>query len=159
MGYRVASSSSSCRLNPPGLHGVSQVTKHIHHEHPHPLPLVGVKALIERLPCISELFQVSGALGQGISSPMQEGNGIDRKRLVIEPLFHPTLFARGRSYRVAGALDSLYGERRFAPCGFSCASLGGVETSPVTASSNCSSLTGFDSTGACFKEAGRPARP
>ena len=35
----------------------------------------------------------------------------------------------------------------------------GPETVPVMAASNCSSLTGLDSTGACLKRSGNPARP
>ena len=114
----VVSASSPDGLRPPSLHGLSQVTKYIHHEHPHPLPLVRVKALIERLPCISELFQASAALGQGISSRMQEGDRIDRKRLMIEPLFR-IVEPRSRICALARIASSTAGQY-FCCSGVSC---------------------------------------
>jgi hypothetical protein len=38
----------------------------------HPPLLVGIEALIERLPRVSELFQVSRSLSQSISASMHE---------------------------------------------------------------------------------------
>ena len=50
-------------LHATGIHGIFQLTKDTHREDLHPLLLVGVEALIERLPRIGELFESGGSLG------------------------------------------------------------------------------------------------
>ena len=50
-------------LHATGIHGIVQLTKDMHREDAQPLLLVGVKALIERLPRIGELFESGGSSG------------------------------------------------------------------------------------------------
>jgi hypothetical protein len=66
------------------LHGASHFANDMHREEAHPLLLVGIKGLVERLPRISESFEVGASLFQGLSASAHE---FDRIKVALTSLF------------------------------------------------------------------------
>src|SRR5262249_37231741 len=50
------------------LYGASDFANDVHRKEAHPLLLVGIESLVERLPGIGQPFQVGAALSQGLSA-------------------------------------------------------------------------------------------
>jgi hypothetical protein len=62
------------------LQTVSHLAKYIHGWETHAPPLVWAESLVERLPCISELLEIGGSLGQHIGAPLGETSRLGRVR-------------------------------------------------------------------------------
>src|SRR6516165_10215784 len=72
------------------FHGVAHIAKHKDREGRHTLPLFGTKSLVEGLPRLSELIQISGSLSQSLRTSLQKSDWItivhDFDRTFVGPL-------------------------------------------------------------------------
>src|SRR6516162_10239907 len=79
-----------CSLYRTGFHGGAHVAEDKYREGGHALPLFGTKSLVEGLPRLSELIQISGSLSQSLRSSLQKSDWItiahDFDRTFVGPL-------------------------------------------------------------------------